>query len=160
MQQVQKQTEQKQDRAEVLTFLIYCWLFNFFLSFPQAGSGHSFGQMENWRSPNEPDNERRFFWLGTLFLKAISFAVKGERNSTAEEQTGDVEHREGFARSRGAVPVVYSGRRDASQTAQPMASTSGAVSVASVAATWDTRSLRESLMPGGSGAGWPRQLCF
>lgn len=24
MQQVQKQTEQKQDRAEVLTFLIYC----------------------------------------------------------------------------------------------------------------------------------------
>lgn len=116
--------------------------------------------MENWRSPNEPDNERRFFWLGTPFLKAISLALRGERNITAEEQTGDMEHREGFARSRGAVPIVYSGRRDASRKAQPVVSTSGAVSVASVAATWDTRSLRESLMPGGSGATWPRQLYF
>lgn len=86
MQQVQKQTEHKQDRAEVLIFLIY--YRRFFPVFPRpvavpmAKLLWTAGKLENHQGTKW---EGRSFWLGSSILKAISLALKGERSITVEE---------------------------------------------------------------------------
>lgn len=96
MQQVQKQTEHKQDGTEVLIFLIYYRLF--FPVFPKPVAAPmakllwTAGKLENHQGTKW---EGRSFWLGSSILTAISLALKGERSITVEEH--NMEHRDTHA---------------------------------------------------------------
>lgn len=130
MHQVQKQTEHKQDRTEVLIFLIYYQLFFPVFPKPVKAPVAKLLWTAKW--------EGRSFWLGTSVLKAISLALEGERSMTYS--TGTRMH------SRAAGPCVVLTEAHPECPCPWMAEHPRAVSTASMEVLWDTQTLCKSLL--------------